>query len=74
MKDPAIRSNRMQCLFALIGASIVAACDGFLIPGGQDIDPARYGCQRQIHTHRSATARDEMEDALIRAAVAAAAA
>ena len=52
-------------------ASIVAACDGFLIPGGQDIDPARYGCQRQIHTHRSATARDEMEDALIRAAVAA---
>ena len=26
MKDPAIRSNRMQCLFALIGASIVAVC------------------------------------------------
>ena len=26
MKDPAIRSNRMQCLCALIGASIVAVC------------------------------------------------
>lgn len=26
MKDPAIQSNRMQCLFALIGASIVAVC------------------------------------------------
>ena len=26
MKDPAIQSNRMQCLFALISASIVAVC------------------------------------------------
>ncbi len=26
MKDPAFRSNRMQCLFALIGASVVAVC------------------------------------------------
>lgn len=26
MKDPAIRSNRMQCLFALIGAGVAAAC------------------------------------------------
>ena len=26
MKDPAIRSNRMQCLFALISAGIVAVC------------------------------------------------
>ena len=26
MRDPAIRSNRIQCLFALIGASIVAVC------------------------------------------------
>ena len=26
MKDPAFRSNRMQCLFALISASIVAVC------------------------------------------------
>lgn len=26
MKDPAIKSNRMQCLFALISASVVAVC------------------------------------------------
>ncbi|MBQ9001943.1 MAG: gamma-glutamyl-gamma-aminobutyrate hydrolase family protein, partial [Eggerthellaceae bacterium] len=50
---------------------IVAACDGFLIPGGQDIDPARYGERRKPHTHRSATARDAMEQALVKAAIAA---
>ena len=50
---------------------IVAACDGFLIPGGQDIDPGRYGSVRKPHTHRSATARDAMEQTLVRAVVAA---
>ena len=50
---------------------IVAACDGFLIPGGQDIDPGRYGAARKPHTHRSATARDAMEQVLVRAVVAA---
>lgn len=50
---------------------IVAMCDGFLIPGGQDIDPGQYGAQRKPHTHRSATARDAMEQALIKAAIAA---
>ena len=48
---------------------LVASCDGFLIPGGQDIDPARYGSLREVHTHRSATARDAMEDVLVRAVV-----
>ena len=28
MKDPAIQSNRMQCLFALVSAAIVAVCVG----------------------------------------------
>ena len=50
---------------------IVAACDGFLIPGGQDIDPGRYGAVRKPHTHRSATARDAMEQVLVREVVAA---
>ncbi len=50
---------------------LVAACDGFLIPGGQDIDPARYGARRKPHTHRSATSRDSMEQALVKAALAA---
>ena len=48
---------------------LVESCDGFLVPGGQDIDPSRYGRRRKPHTHRSATARDMMEDALIRAVV-----
>lgn len=48
---------------------LVRACDGFLIPGGQDIDPGRYDARRKMHTHRSATARDIMEDLLIRAAL-----
>ena len=50
-------------------ARIVSACDGFLIPGGQDIDPGRYGERREPHTHRSATSRDAMEQALIVAAI-----
>jgi len=50
---------------------LVEWCDGFLIPGGQDVDPARYGARRKPHTHRSATSRDAMEQALVRAAVAA---
>ncbi len=48
---------------------IVNTCDGFLIPGGQDINPDRYGARREPHTHRSATSRDAMEQALILAAV-----
>ena len=50
-------------------ARIVQACDGFLIPGGQDIDPARYGARREPRTHRSATSRDAMEQALVLAVV-----
>ena len=50
---------------------LVTACDGFLVPGGQDINPSRYGKRRAPHTHRPATVRDQMEDALIKAAVAA---
>lgn len=48
---------------------LVQACDGFLIPGGQDIAPERYGARRESHTHRSATARDSMEQALVKAAL-----
>lgn len=48
---------------------LVQSCDGFLIPGGQDIDPSRYGARREPHTHRSATARDAMEQVLVREAI-----
>ncbi len=50
---------------------LVDVCDGFLIPGGQDIDPACYGARRAPRTHRSATTRDAMEQVLVKAAVAA---
>ena len=52
-------------------ARLVNSCDGFLIPGGQDIDPSCYGARREPRTHRSATSRDSMERALILAALAA---
>ena len=48
---------------------LVKLCDGFLVPGGQDIEPARYGKRRKPHTHRSAAARDGMEQVLIQAVV-----
>ena len=48
---------------------LVESCDGFLVPGGQDIDPACYGAPRKPHTHRPAKARDRMEQALIKAAI-----
>ena len=50
---------------------LVDACDGFLVPGGQDIQPSRYGQRRKPMTHRPATSRDLMEDVLIKAAIAA---
>jgi len=47
----------------------IKSCDGFLIPGGQDIDPSTYGCAREPRTHRAAYPRDAMERALIIKAV-----
>ena len=49
---------------------LVDACDGFLIPGGRDIEPSRYGARRKMHTHRSSKARDKMEEVLIPAIIA----
>lgn len=44
---------------------IVDVCDGFIIPGGQDIDPDFYGQKRDVRLHRVTRQRDEMEQALI---------
>lgn len=50
---------------------VVRSCSGLLLPGGADVDPARYGAA----THPSVTGiesnRDEYEIALVRAALAA---
>ena len=37
------------------------ACDGLLLPGGDDIDPGRYGTERHEKCGKSSTLRDEAE-------------
>ncbi|MFJ5779633.1 gamma-glutamyl-gamma-aminobutyrate hydrolase family protein [Streptomyces sp. NPDC093094] len=49
----------------------VARLDGLVIAGGPDVDPARYGAERDPRTGPPAHARDAWELALIRAALAA---
>ena len=49
----------------------IHACDGFIVPGGSDIDPEFYGQKRDMHLHRVIRQRDEMEIALIPAILAA---
>ena len=39
----------------------VLACDGLLLPGGDDIDPSRYGAQRHEKCGKSSALRDEAE-------------
>ncbi|MER5476459.1 gamma-glutamyl-gamma-aminobutyrate hydrolase family protein [Streptomyces sp. NPDC002734] len=50
-------------------AETVARLDGLLIAGGPDVDPARYGAQRDPRTGPPAPERDAWELALIRAAL-----
>ncbi|MFJ2904883.1 gamma-glutamyl-gamma-aminobutyrate hydrolase family protein [Streptomyces sp. NPDC087212] len=52
-------------------ASAVARLDGLVIAGGPDVEPARYGADRQPRTGPPALARDAWELALIDAALAA---
>jgi len=49
----------------------VARLDGLVIAGGPDVDPARYGAERDPRTGPPAHARDAWELALIEAALAA---
>ena len=44
---------------------LVGAFDGFLVPGGLDIDPARYGQQPHEACGPTSELRDELECALI---------
>lgn len=42
-------------------AEKVRACDGLLLPGGDDIDPSRYGAERHEKCGVSSVLRDEAE-------------
>ncbi|MET7483691.1 gamma-glutamyl-gamma-aminobutyrate hydrolase family protein [Streptomyces sp. NPDC005538] len=52
-------------------AATVARLDGLVIAGGPDVDPVRYGAQRDPRTGPPAHARDAWELALIEAALTA---
>lgn len=47
------------------------ACDGFVLTGGHDVDPAVYGAVRSAHCGQSIQLRDDMEQYLLTSAVAA---
>ncbi|MEU5958094.1 gamma-glutamyl-gamma-aminobutyrate hydrolase family protein [Streptomyces sp. NPDC047525] len=49
---------------------VVARLDGVVIAGGPDVDPARYGSEREERTGPPAPERDAWELALIEAALA----
>ena len=51
--------------------AVVAALDGLILAGGNDLDPALYGAEPDPHTTDTRPARDAGEVALLRAATAA---
>lgn len=60
-----------QPLDAESARDIVARLDGLIIPGGKDVDPARYGQQPHETTDEPRRDRDELEDQLFAAAISA---
>ncbi|MFE6844413.1 gamma-glutamyl-gamma-aminobutyrate hydrolase family protein [Streptomyces sp. NPDC057686] len=52
-------------------AQVLSRLDGLVVAGGPDVDPVRYGAERDPRTGAAATQRDEWELALIEAALAA---
>ncbi|MFB7738830.1 gamma-glutamyl-gamma-aminobutyrate hydrolase family protein [Streptomyces sp. NPDC056112] len=50
-------------------ASVVARLDGLVVAGGPDVEPERYGAEREPRTGPPARERDAWELALIRAAL-----
>ncbi|MDH6216984.1 gamma-glutamyl-gamma-aminobutyrate hydrolase family protein [Streptomyces pseudovenezuelae] len=51
-------------------AAAVARLDGLVIAGGPDVEPTRYGAERDARTGPAAQARDTWELALVEAALA----
>jgi putative glutamine amidotransferase len=60
-----------QGLDAQGAARMVAGLDGVMLCGGQDVEPARYGQEPAETTEQSDTRRDNTEDLVLGAAIAA---
>ena len=68
----ALRKVGVQPVLVFAGdPASIAGCDGLLLMGGTDVNPARYGAARQDETEESDDQRDQLELALISAALAA---
>ncbi|MGW6704023.1 gamma-glutamyl-gamma-aminobutyrate hydrolase family protein [Streptomyces sp. NPDC054956] len=52
-----------------LAAAAIARVDALVVPGGPDVEPARYGAARDPRTGRPSAARDDWELALIAAAL-----
>jgi gamma-glutamyl-gamma-aminobutyrate hydrolase PuuD len=52
-----------------LAAAVLGGIDGLLLTGGPDVDPARYGAERDPHTGHPRIERDEWELALTRIAI-----
>jgi len=52
-----------------VAHAVLAALDGLVLSGGGDIDPARYGADRDPHCGPTRSDRDTWELALVRAAL-----
>lgn len=52
-----------------LDASGLDGCSGLLLPGGGDIDPEWYGCERHPRTHNVSHRRDQFELTLLETAL-----
>jgi putative glutamine amidotransferase len=52
-----------------VAEQLIGTLDGLLVPGGWDVDPARYGQEAHPETDSPRPARDEWEQALILEAI-----
>jgi putative glutamine amidotransferase len=58
-----------QPVDAVLAGEIVDSLDGVIITGGGDIDPGRYGAERDENTDPANLLRDAWEDAILAAAI-----
>jgi putative glutamine amidotransferase len=58
-----------QPVDAEMAAEVVGALDGLIVTGGGDIDPGRYGAERDENTDPANLMRDAWEDAILSAAI-----